>query len=259
MTAIVRWQDLLDVLIVAFIIYRIFLLIKGTRALQLVIGLIVIFFVFYLSKKLELFTLGWILNNFVGSIILLIVVIFQNEIRRVLFVLGRSPFFSRITYVEETLFYEELATACTAMSKKRIGSLIVIEREVGLDEFMEIGVKIDADVKAELLISLFQPASPLHDGAVVIRQGRIRAASCVLPLSTKDNIDKQLGTRHRAAMGISEVTDGIAVVVSEESGQISYVNKGDIIRNVSAETLKKGLKDLLKTRSEVSVLEPAVR
>jgi diadenylate cyclase len=99
----------------------------------------------------------------------------------------------------------------------------------------------------------------LHDGAVVIRQGRIRAASCVLPLSTKDNIDKQLGTRHRAAMGISEVTDGIAVVVSEESGQISYVNKGDIIRNVSAETLKKGLKDLLKTRSEVSVLEPAVR
>ncbi len=253
MTSIVRWQDLLDILIVAFIIYRVFLLIKGTRALQLVIGLIVIFFAFYLSKELEFFTLGWILNNFVGSIILVIVVIFQNEIRRVLFVLGRRPFFGRITYVEETFFYEELATACMAMSKRRIGALIVIERENGLDEFMEIGAKIDADVNAELLLSIFQHASPLHDGAVVIKEGRIRAASCVLPLSTRDNIDKELGTRHRAAMGITEVTDAISIVVSEESGQISYSYGGDIVRNVSSETLKKSLRELLKGRkSEIS-------
>lgn len=259
MTNIVRWQDLLDILIVAFIIYRVFLLIKGTRALQLVIGLIVIFFVFYLSKKLEFFTLGWILNNFVGSIILVIVVIFQNEIRRVLFVLGRSPFFSKITYVEETLFYEELATACTVMSKRRIGALIVIERENGLDEFMEIGVKIDADVNAELLLSLFQQASPLHDGAVVIKGGRIRAASCVLPLSTRDNIDKDLGTRHRAAMGITEVTDAISIIVSEQSGQISYSYGGDIIRNVSSETLKKSLRELLRSRPDVSAAPLATK
>jgi diadenylate cyclase len=242
----IRWQDILDILIVAFIIYRVLLLIKGTRALELVIGLILIFFVFYVSKRLELFTLGWILNNFVASIVLVIVVIFQNEIRRFLFVLGRSPFFSRITYVEETLFYEELVNACVVMSKKKTGALVVIEREMGLDEFMEGGVRIDADVNTELMVSIFQPTSPLHDGALVIKQGRVKAASCVLPLSTRDNIDKELGTRHRAAMGITEVADDISVVVSEQSGNISYSYGGDIVRNVSAETLKKALKDLLR-------------
>jgi uncharacterized protein (TIGR00159 family) len=241
-----RWQDVLDILIVAFIIYRVLLLIKGTRALQLVIGLMVVFFAFYLSKKLELFTLGWILNNFVASIVLVIVVIFQNEIRRVLFVLGRSPFFRKITYVEETLFYEELVNACTVMGKKRTGALIVLEREMGLDEFLEGCIKIDADVNTELIVSLFQPTSPLHDGALVIKEGRIKAASCVLPLSTQDGLDKDFGTRHRAAIGITEVADAVSVVVSEESGQISYSHGGNIARNVSGDVLKKALRELLQ-------------
>ncbi|MGD0231269.1 MAG: diadenylate cyclase CdaA [Syntrophorhabdales bacterium] len=246
MTEIVRWQDVLDILIVAFIIYRVLLLIRGTRALQLVVGLIIVFFAFYLSKKLELFTLGWILNNFVSSILLVIVVIFQNEIRHVLFVLGRSPFFRKITYVEETLFFDELVNACTIMGKKRTGALIVLEREMGLGEFVEGGIVIDADVNTELLVSLFQTTSPLHDGAVVIKEGRIRAASCVLPLSVRDDMDKDFGTRHRAAIGITEVADAVSVVVSEESGQISYCRGGELVRNANPEALKRALKELLQ-------------
>ncbi|MGA3173486.1 MAG: diadenylate cyclase CdaA [Syntrophorhabdales bacterium] len=246
MTHMVRWQDFLDVLIVAFIIYRVLLLIKGTKAIELAVGLIMVFSAFYVSKKLELFTLGFMLNSFVASIVLVIVVIFQNEIRRVLFVLGRSPFFRKITYVEETLFYDELVNACTIMGKKKTGALIVLEREVGLDEFLEGGIKIDADVNAELIVSMFQPTSPLHDGAVIIKDGRIRAASCVLPLSTKDDLDKDFGTRHRAAIGITEVADAVSLVVSEESGQVSYGAGGGINRNASPEVLKKALKVLLQ-------------
>jgi diadenylate cyclase len=242
----VRWQDVLDVLIVAFIIYRLLLLIKGTRALQLVIGLTVVFFAFYVSRTLDLFTLGWILNNFVAFAGIVIVVIFQNEIRRVLFALGRSPFFRKIAYVDETLFFEELANACVVMSKRRTGALIVIEREMALSEFMEAGIKIDADVNTELIVSVFQPATPLHDGALVIGEGRVKAASCVLPLSTRDDIDKDFGTRHRAAIGITEVTDAVSVTVSEESGHISYAQGGTITRNVTGETLKRELRELLK-------------
>jgi diadenylate cyclase len=248
MTFHIRWQDILDIVIVAYILYRGLLLLKGTRSLQLVIGLAVVFFFFYLARTLELFTLGWILNNFVVSIALVLVVIFQNEIRRVLFALGRSPFFSKITYVEETLFYDELANACSVMSGRKSGLLIVIEREMALGEFLEAGIKLDAEVNAELLISIFHTASPLHDGAVVIREGRIVAASCVLPLSTRDDLDKALGTRHRAAMGITEVTDAVSVVVSEETGQISYAFSGDIHRNLNGESLKKHLREMLKSK-----------
>lgn len=250
MSHMIRWQDVLDVLIVAFIIYRLLLLIKGTRALQLVIGLTMVFFAFYVSRTLDLFTLGWILNNFVAFAGLVVVVIFQNEIRRVLFALGRSPFFRKITYVDETLFYDELANACSIMSKKKTGALIVIEREMALSEFMEVGVKIDADVNTELIVSLFQTATPLHDGALVIGEGRIKAASCVLPLSTRDDLDKDFGTRHRAALGITEVTDAVSVTVSEESGHISYAQSGTITRNVTGEILKRELRELLRGRGK---------
>jgi diadenylate cyclase len=242
----IRWQDILDVLIVSMILYRTFLLIKGTRAIQLIIGFIMIFFVFYFSKKLELFTLGWILNNFVGSIILVIVVIFQNDIRRMLIALGRSPFFKNITYVEETMFYDEFSNACIIMGKRKTGALIVLEREIGLEEFMEIGIKMDASINTELILSIFQQTSPLHDGALIIREGRIRAASCILPLTLKDGLDKALGTRHRAAVGITEITDAVAVVVSEEKGWISYAYKGEIFTKISGEELMKVLKKLLK-------------
>lgn len=240
-----RWQDILDILVVAFIVYKTFLLIKGTRAIQLIVGFIIVLFVFYIAKTLELFTLSWIFSSFVGSIILVIVVIFQSDIRRVLVALGRSPFFKKITYVQETLFYDELTNACTVMGKRRNGALIVIEREVGLEEFMEIGIRLDAEMNTELIVSIFQNASPLHDGAMIVREGRIKAAGCVLPLTTDENLDKSLGTRHRAAIGITEVTDAFAVVVSEEHGTISYAYKGEFFTKVNADALKKALKEAL--------------
>jgi diadenylate cyclase len=245
MRGMLRWQDILDIVIVAFIIYRIVLLIKGTRTIQLIIGLIVILASFFFARKLELFTLGWILNNFVGSILLVVVVLFQNEIRHVLLALGRSPFFNKITYVEETLFFDELVNACVIMSKRKIGALIVVQREAGLEEFMEIGIKIEADVNTELIVSIFHPASPLHDGALILQGGKIRAASCIVPLTMQEDLDKALGTRHRAGIGITEVTDAVAVVVSEESREISYAVGGEMVRNVTGEALKKVLKDLL--------------
>ncbi len=240
-----RWQDIVDVVIVSFIIYKTFLLIKGTRAIQLILGLIIVMFVFALAKELGLFTIGWIFNSFVGSIIFVIVVIFQDDIRRLLLALGRSPFFKKITYVQETLFYDELSNACVVMAKRKIGALIVIEREVGLEEFMEVGVRFDAEVNTELIISIFQHTAPMHDGAMIIREGRIKAAGCVLPLTSNDEVDKTFGTRHRAGIGITEVTDAVALIVSEERGVVSNAHRGKLSSNVSGDELKKVLKELL--------------
>ena len=239
-------KDITDILIVSFIIYKTFLLIKGTRAIQLILGLVIVIFMFSLAEKIGLFTLGWIFNNFVGSIIFVIVVIFQQDIRRLLIALGRSPFFKRITYVQETLFYDELVNACVVMSKRKIGALIAIEKEVGLEEFMEIGVRLDAEVNTELIVSMFQHNSPLHDGAMIIREGRIRAAGCVLPLTSSNEIDKDFGTRHRAGIGITEVTDAISIIVSEEKGTISYAYRGEIFVEISGDNLKKAIKGLIK-------------
>jgi uncharacterized protein (TIGR00159 family) len=233
-------------MVVSFNIYMTFLLIKGTRAIQLILGLVILIFIFSLAEKIGLFTVGWIFNNFVGSIIFVIVVIFQNDIRRLLIALGRSPFFKKITYVQETLFYDELVNACVVMAKRKTGALIVIEREVGLEEFMEVGVRLDAEVNTELIVSMFQTATPLHDGAMIIREGRIKAAGCVLPLSINDELDKQFGTRHRAGLGITEVADAISIIVSEEKGFISYAYKGEITVEVGAENLKKALKELVR-------------
>lgn len=240
-----RWQDLVDVIIVAFIIYRVFLLIKGTRAIQLLLGLVIVVLTFALAKKFELFTLSWVFNSFVGSIVFVVIVIFQDDIRRLLLALGRSPFFRKISYVKETLFLDELTNACVVMKKRSLGALIVIEREVGLEEFMEAGVRFDAEVNTELIVSIFQFASPLHDGAMIIREGRIISAGCVLPLTTTEEIDKSLGTRHRAAIGITEVTDALCIVISEEKGTISYAYHGEIFANVTADELKRVLKEVL--------------
>ncbi len=245
MIPLVRWQDIIDIVIVAFIIYRVFLLIKGTRAIQLLLGLVIVMFVFAVAKRFELFTLSWIFNSFIGSIVFVIIVIFQDDIRRLLLALGRSPFFRKISYVKETLFLDELANACIVMKKRSMGALIVIEREVGLEEFMEAGVRFDAEVNAELVVSIFQFASPLHDGAMIIREGRIISAGCVLPLTTAEEMDKSFGTRHRAAIGITEVTDAVSIAVSEEKGIISYAHRGDIFTNISADELKKVLKEVL--------------
>ncbi|PLX83614.1 MAG: TIGR00159 family protein [Desulfuromonas sp.] len=244
-----RWLlDLLDIALVAYIIYRIILLIKWTRAVQMLLGLAVILIVYVISQATGLYTLRWLLDNFLSSIILVIIVIFQSDIRRALMHVGRNPFFADLSYREETEVMEELVRASVNMANKRIGALIVIERETGLKDFLEVGVEIDAKVSSDLIASIFLPYSPIHDGALVIQQGRLKRAGCFLPLTQNPNVSKALGTRHRAAIGLTELVDAVAIVVSEETGKISVVVGGRITRDLDSTTLKRVLKRLLEPR-----------
>ena len=244
-----RWNDLLDIFLVACIIYWIILLIKGTRAVQMLFGLAVIFLVYLGSKVTGLFTLQWILDNFISSIVIVIVVLFQHDIRRALISVGKNPFFSDISYREETEIIEELVRACVNLASKKIGALIVIERETGLKDLLEMGVEIDAKVAGDLITSIFLPYSPIHDGAVIIQQGRLKQSGCFLPLSQSQEISKTFGTRHRAAIGLTELVDAVTIVVSEETGKISVVVGGKITRDLDSSSLRRILKRLLEPES----------
>jgi uncharacterized protein (TIGR00159 family) len=244
-----RWVlDLLDILLVAFIIYRIILLIKGTRAVQMLVGLAVLLIVYVASQVSGLYTLNWILNNFLSSIILVIVVIFQNDIRRALIHVGRNPFFADLSFREETQVIDELCRGCATLAQRHLGALIVIERETGINDFLEIGVELDAKPSGTLIHSIFHHASPLHDGAVVIQRGRITRAGCFLPLTQDPAVSPQFGTRHRAAIGLTELVDAVVIVVSEETGRIAVVVGGKITRDLEVTTLKKVLNRLLEPR-----------
>jgi diadenylate cyclase len=235
--------DLIDILVVSYIIYRILLLIQGTRALQMVAGLTILVFLYFFSEILQLLTLNWLLHTFLSSILILIIIIFQDDIRRALAQIGTAPF-AKIQ-AQYSFGIEEVVKAVSAMAEKKIGALIVFEREISLNDYLEGSTLMEAKISEELLISIFNPKSPLHDGAVIISEGRIKAAGVVLPLSTNPDIAKDLGTRHRAAIGITEVTDAVAVVVSEERGQISIAVGGKITRDVTPATLRKMLSQLL--------------
>ena len=239
-----RWQDAVDVTLIASVVYWIILQIRGTRAVQMLIGLVVLFGTYLLSQVFELYTLNWVLDNFLTSILLVIVVLFQNDIRRALTEVGRGPFFSLKVHTSYGLMLEELTRATSRLADRRVGALIVLEREVGLNDYMEAGTAIDAGVSKELIESIFLPAAPMHDGALVVRRGRIAAAGCILPLTTNPNVTKALGTRHRAAIGITEETDAVVVVVSEEEGTASLVRGGQITRNLDAQTLLSALQQL---------------
>jgi diadenylate cyclase len=241
-----HWNDLLDIALVSFVIYFIILLIKGTRAVQMLFGLAVIVLVYLGSKVTGLFTLQWILDNFLSSIVIVIVVLFQHDIRRALIHVGKNPFFSDISYQEETEIIEELVKACVSLASKKIGALIVIERETGLKDLLEMGVEIDAKVAGDLITSIFLPYAPIHDGAVIIQQGRIKKAGCFLPLSQSQDISKTFGTRHRAAFGLTELVDAVTIVVSEETGKISVVVGGKITRDLDSSSLRRILKRLLE-------------
>ncbi|MBF0644000.1 TIGR00159 family protein [Desulfuromonas acetoxidans] len=241
-----RWMlDVLDIALVAFIIYRIILLIKGTRAVQMLIGLAVLLVVFVVSQLTGLYTLQWLLDSFLTSIILVIVVIFQSDIRRALMHVGRNPFFADVSYREETQVIDELVTAAVNLANKKIGALIVIERETGLKGFLEVGVEIDAKVSSDLICAIFLPYSPIHDGALVLQQGRLKKAGCFLPLSQDPDISKNLGTRHRAAIGLTEMVDAVAIVVSEETGKISAVVGARMTRDLDSTSLRRILTRLL--------------
>lgn len=237
----VSWLDLLDILLVAFILYQIILLIKESMAIRLIIVMAGLLCLYALSFFLGLKTLYWILHGFFGSILIVLVVVFQHDIRRALSSLGRNVFLkAREEGVSELV--EELVSATVTLADKHIGALIVIERDVEVENSLEIGTEIDAKVTSEILTSIFLPYSPIHDGAVIIQKGKLTKAGCFLPLSRNHELSKTLGTRHRAAIGLSEVTDSVVIVVSEETGNISLAVGGKITRAVDHGTLRKMLK-----------------
>ncbi|HTT74549.1 MAG TPA: diadenylate cyclase CdaA [Candidatus Binataceae bacterium] len=230
-----RWQDGLDILIVAYMIYEIALLIRGTRAMQMLVGLGVIALAFVASQMLSLFTLNWILSNFLGSIIVILVVLFQNDIRRALTGVGTRPFFG--TRAIGSNAAQELTTAANWLAARRIGALIVLEQEVGLQDYAATGRAIEGRVSPELIETIFMRGSPLHDGAVMIDGDRVVAAACMLPLSANPNVSLTLGTRHRAAIGMTEESDALVIVVSEEDGTVSIAHKGQLSRGLTAQQL----------------------
>lgn len=239
----IQLKDVIDILVVAFLIYRILLLLQGTKGLQMLAGLTVIILLYFFSEILELLTLNWILHTFMSSLLILIIIVFQDDIRKALAKIGTVPI-ARIQ-TEYSFGIEEVVKAVTKLAEKKVGALIVFEREISLKDYLEGAVLLDAKVSEELLISIFNPKSPLHDGAVVISGGKIVAAGVVLPLSTNPDIAKDLGTRHRAGIGITEVSDAVAVIVSEERGEISLAVGGKISRDITPATLRKMLSQLL--------------
>lgn len=224
-----RWQDLVDILIVAYVIYRIGLLIRGTRTMQMVVGLLIVGVAFVASQVMGLFTLNWLLNNFLGSLFVILVVIFQADIRRALTRVGSQSFLVGAAAAAPA---EAIATAIAWLAARRVGALIVIEQEDGLGEIVESGRIVDGKVSPELLETIFSDGSPLHDGAVIVNGDRILAAGCLLPLSQNPTVSLALGTRHRAAIGMSEDSDAVVLVVSEESGTISLARGGVLSRGL---------------------------
>ncbi len=235
--------DVLDILIVAYLFYRVLLLIRGTRAMQMGIGIVAVFLVYTLARRFNLITLFSILDTLLTYVVLIIVVLFQNDIRRALMRVGNQRFFRRGQSARDSQVIEEVVKAAAALAQKRIGALIVFEREASIDEFIEHGTKLDAAVSKELLYSIFVPSyeNPMHDGAVLIRDGRLFEAGVFLPLTESTKVDRSFGTRHRAAIGISEETDAVVVVVSEERGSASLCFGGNIVRDLDPNMLRQAL------------------
>ncbi|OXM13279.1 diadenylate cyclase CdaA [Paenibacillus herberti] len=238
------WQNwirnIIDIGIVSYIIYKLILLVRGTRAVQLIKGILLLVLTWAISTWFDLYTLKWLMNQMFTFGVVTILVIFQPELRRALEQLGRGTLFARTSSLDRDQLNErisELIKAVQFMSKRKIGALIVFERSTGLSELIESGIKMESTISSELLINIFTPNTPLHDGAIIIRGPQIMAAACYLPLSENPFISKELGTRHRAAIGVSEVTDAVSVIVSEETGQITLAVGGMIVRDIKEESL----------------------
>jgi|UniRef100_A0A7V6A5J6 diadenylate cyclase len=239
-----RWQDALDIILVAIIIYQIFLILRGTQAIWVLTGLFFLFLSYVVARYLELFTLEWLLDSVMKSFFLIIIILFQADIRRVLSRIGRRALAPQGASEPQTM--EEICEAAETLSNYRIGGLIVLERQVGLSEYLEGSVRLDSLVTWELLVSIFWPHNPTHDGAVIIQGDRIVASGCLLPLTRSTTLDPALGTRHRAAVGLTENTDALALVVSETNGQISLAQGGKIKQNLSRLQLRQELHGLLE-------------
>ncbi|REJ79941.1 MAG: TIGR00159 family protein [Acidobacteria bacterium] len=235
---VLTWRDAIDLLAVSFLVYNLLLFIRGTRAVQVLLGILVLGGVAYLARFLELRTLEQLMTGFFLVVLpVAIIVLFQNQIRRALVNFGRNPLIGFTTQGHSEEIFTELVNAATTMSKRRIGGLVVIERVDGLRDYVENGIVLDAKISFDLLITIFNPSTPLHDGAVIVEQGRIAAAACFMPLSSNPELSTRLGTRHRAALGISEETDAMAIVISEETGAISVAVEGRLTQNLDAKKL----------------------
>ena len=241
----IKITDVIDIFVMTFLIYKLIMLVKETRAAQLLKGLFVILIFSRIAVALNLYTVNWVISNIFTVGMVLIIVVFQPELRRAFEKLGRTNnWFSSITKIKEDSVHhktDEIVAAVASLSRQKIGALIVLEKNVGLTDIAETGTMLDAEISSELLINIFFPNSPLHEGAVLIRDEKILAAGCFLPLSTDNSISKELGTRHRAALGMSEKSDAFIIVVSEETGVISTVTNAEISRHIDSEMLRETL------------------
>jgi diadenylate cyclase len=247
----------LDILLVAVVIYQVLVMIRGTRAAPMLAGVAVVAIIFYLARVGELTTLNWLISRLVPYVLFALIVVFQSEIRHVLANVGRRLRFGRGS-VSESDTYDDIVLAANLFSQHQTGALIVIEREIGLRTYIESGVPLDARLSYDLLATIFRPSAPLHDGAVIVQKERVAAAACFLPLSMNPVLSTQLGTRHRAGMGITEETDAIAVIVSEETGAISVAVGGKIERDLSVEQLRERLSNELRRYMSPVTLPTAI-
>jgi uncharacterized protein (TIGR00159 family) len=243
------WRDTIDIVLVALGVYWLLLLMRGTRAVQILVGVIVLVMANVASDLLNLVTMRMILEKLSAPAVIIIVILFQHDIRRGLARVGRGIFRS-VSDQKETQALEEVVRAAQTLAERRIGALFVLERDTGLDDQVESGAVLDSNVSKDLLVALFLPHSPLHDGAVLIQRGRLAQAGCILPLTLKRDLPAGMGTRHRAAVGITEETDAVVIVVSEETASISVVTRGEMVSNLDAARLRVVLRDVLSGEPE---------
>lgn len=240
-----HWQDGVDLLLVWLLVYRLLIMIRKTGAIQILSGLGLLAIAYILSLHFNLITFNWLLDKFFTHLFLIVVILFQSEIRRILAQLGSQSLFSGVSVAQETHVIEEIAKGIVGVAQKGYGALVVIERDISVDYHIESGTEMDAKVSSEIIESLFYPTSPVHDGAMVIRNSRIFSVGCFLPLSKNPILDRNLGTRHRAALGLTEETDALVLVVSEEARSVGIAHSGQLIPNVDGVTLRRTLYEFL--------------
>ena len=246
-----RWVlDILDISLMSLILYRLLLIVKGTKAAQMLIGLGILLLASLASRYLELYTIDWLVQSFWAQIVIAMIVLFQPEIRRALAHMGEAQFLN-FASAEGLKSLEEIVRASVSLAYRKIGALIVIERDTSLKDFVEIGTSLDARVSKELLLSIFHPTSPIHDGAVIIKGNRVAAAGCFLPITLSSDLSKSLGTRHRAGIGLTEETDSVAIIVSEETGSISVALGGRIEEKIDMGKLRDILTEIFTIKKSI--------
>ena len=255
----IRILDIVDIGIVTYVFYKVFMLIRGTRAKQLVKGIAFLLIITRIADWLNLYTINWILTNTLQVGFIALVIVFQPELRRALEYLGRTSMFSFANLEKSATnsdkVIKEIISACASLSRQKIGALIVFEQKTGLNDMVDTGTTIEGYISSGLLINIFIPNTPLHDGAVIIEDYKIKAAGCFLPLTENNFLSKDIGTRHRAALGITERSDSVTIIVSEETGYISYAVEGRLYRNIEIEELEKLLKEIYKAEEKTNVFE----